>query len=258
MCAFKGGKSDCKAPRQAVVLAAGYGKRLRHLSSGLPKPLVKVNGRCLIDCVILWLLEGGIQEIHVNLHWYGYMIRNYLEQTFPKCKINYYEEIEKPLGTGGGIQQMLPQLGEEPFVVVNSDVIMLEPLSSINAAYISRDCPAPLIVVDNRFNSIGFGKVGIHKGRVYRLLTTTINERQNAESVSFCGVSILKASLWSGVRQQTGAEQCLICDVMCPWLLAGYPLFAHITTRERFDVGTPEQLREAELFLSRLSSIEKD
>ena len=108
----------------AIVLSAGFGKRMLPLTRSLPKPLIEVNGQTLIDYAINHLEVGGIQKVVVNLHYLGKKIERHLSKR-RGVKIYFSWEKDFPLETGGGVKNALPFLGERPFWVVNSDSIWL-------------------------------------------------------------------------------------------------------------------------------------
>jgi MurNAc alpha-1-phosphate uridylyltransferase len=110
-------------PKTAMVMAAGYGKRLRPLTDAVPKPMVKVLGRPMIDVVLDRLAAAGVERAVVNLHHLGAMIRDHLKPR-QDLEIVYSEEPEI-LETGGGIKKALPLLGADPFFVVNAKIIWL-------------------------------------------------------------------------------------------------------------------------------------
>jgi len=117
------GKAEIVVPERAMVLAAGYGKRLRPLTDKVPKPMVKVLGVPMIDVALDRLAAAGVKRAVVNLHHLGHVIRDHLK-TRERPAIVFSEEKEI-LETGGGIVQALPLLGEEPFYTVNAKIIWL-------------------------------------------------------------------------------------------------------------------------------------
>jgi len=106
------------APRSAMILAAGLGTRLRPLTDTIPKPLVEVGGRPLIDHALDRLAAAGVEHAVVNLHYKAEMIAEHLARR-SRPRIELSEEAEL-LDTGGGVARALPLLGEA-FLVVNSD-----------------------------------------------------------------------------------------------------------------------------------------
>lgn len=108
---------------KAMVLAAGRGERMGALTAMQPKPLLAVGDRSLIEHHVVRLAASGVEEIVINLSYRGSEIRKRLgDGSRFGVAIEYSEEGEPPLETGGGIVHALPLLGRDPFVLVNSDV----------------------------------------------------------------------------------------------------------------------------------------
>ena len=114
-----------KPLNSAIILAAGRGSRMEHLTDDMPKPLVKVGNKSLIDYNLERILSAGISDITVNLCYKGEMIKKHLHQVYPDIKITFSEE-ETALETGGGIKKALPLIKSEAFFVCNSDVFFID------------------------------------------------------------------------------------------------------------------------------------
>lgn len=110
---------------QGFILAAGRGKRMQHLTDEKPKPLVQVAGKCLIDYNVDHLIKAGIKDCVVNLCYKGEMIRDHLLETYPHMNFIFSQETDA-LETGGGIQNALPLMKNEPFFVINSDALWVD------------------------------------------------------------------------------------------------------------------------------------
>jgi N-acetyl-alpha-D-muramate 1-phosphate uridylyltransferase len=112
-------------PRHAMVLAAGLGVRMRPLTDKMPKPLVSVAGRALLDHVLDRLADSGVERAVVNVHYLGEQIERHLkDRTKPAITIS--DERGLLLGTGGGVVKALPALGHAPFFHINSDTIWID------------------------------------------------------------------------------------------------------------------------------------
>lgn len=109
-------------PETGMVLAAGFGTRLRPLTDRTPKPLIPVAGRSLLDRCLDRLVEAGVKRAVVNIHWLGGQIRDHLAQR-RDIAITISDESDLLLETGGGIARTLPLLGDAPFFAVNADLI---------------------------------------------------------------------------------------------------------------------------------------
>ena len=108
---------------KAMLLAAGRGERMRPLTDTLPKPLVQVGGRALIEWHLQALARAGIREVVINLSWLAGKLRAALGDGRDfGVSISWSDEGPVPLETGGGIFRALPQLGPGPFLVVNADI----------------------------------------------------------------------------------------------------------------------------------------
>src|SRR5690242_21117698 len=107
-------------PHAAMVLAAGRGERMRPLTDRLPKPLVPVAGKPLIDHVLDRLAAAGVKRAVVNVHYLADLIERHLKsRTGPQIVIS--DERDKLLNTGGGVVKALAAIGPAPFFHVNSD-----------------------------------------------------------------------------------------------------------------------------------------
>lgn len=103
----------------AFILAAGFGKRLRPYTDTLPKPMVPVAGKAVIDHILEKLVRSGVQRAVVNLHHKGDVLKEHLSKR-QDIEIIFSEE-EELLETGGGIQHGLPLIDDKPFFIVNGD-----------------------------------------------------------------------------------------------------------------------------------------
>jgi N-acetyl-alpha-D-muramate 1-phosphate uridylyltransferase len=108
-----------------MVLAAGLGTRMRPLTDKMPKPLVTVAGRALIDYVLDRLVEAGVERAVVNVHHFADQMQRHLaHRRRPQIVIS--DERGLLLGTGGGVRKALPELGDTPFFHINSDTIWID------------------------------------------------------------------------------------------------------------------------------------
>ena len=112
-------------PKCAIVLAAGLGTRMRPYNGAIPKPLVAVGGKPLIDYALDRLAEAGVERAVVNVHHLADALERHLgSRKEPQIVIS--DERGTLLGTGGGIAKALPQLADAPFFLVNSDTLWLD------------------------------------------------------------------------------------------------------------------------------------
>jgi N-acetyl-alpha-D-muramate 1-phosphate uridylyltransferase len=134
---------------KAMILAAGRGERMRPLTDLLPKPLLPVAGKPLIQYHLEALSAAGLQDIVINHAWLGHLLPEHLgtgEQF--GVTIQYSDEGAEGLETAGGIKKALPLLGDSPFVVVNGDVFCDYPYQQLGEKLLV-DCLAHLVLVPN-------------------------------------------------------------------------------------------------------------
>lgn len=108
-------------PKKAFVLAAGKGERMRPLTDNCPKPLIPVAGRSMLDRALDALEAAGVEDVLINLHYLGHMIESHLKnRTRPRISFIHEKEL---LDTGAGVKQGLSFFGDQPFFVLNADVL---------------------------------------------------------------------------------------------------------------------------------------
>ena len=116
-------------PTTAFVLAAGLGTRMRPLTETVPKPLVRLGGKPLIDHVLDRLARAGITRAVVNVHHHAdQLIAHLKSRSAPEIVVS--DERDALLDTGGGVVRALPLLGNAPFVIHNSDSVWIEGVGS--------------------------------------------------------------------------------------------------------------------------------
>ena len=112
-------------PTKAMVLAAGLGLRMRPLTDHMPKPLVRVAGSALLDHALDKLADADVEQAVVNVHYLpDQIIEHVAGRTRPRVTIS--DEREKVLGTGGGVVEALPLLGDAPFFHLNADTMWID------------------------------------------------------------------------------------------------------------------------------------
>jgi len=120
---------------KAMILAAGRGERLRPLTDTVPKALVEVRGRSLLERHLESLCDAGIEDVVINLGWHGEQIRERIGSGSKYgLSIAYSDEGQNVLETGGGIHNALHLLGSDPFLVANADIFTDMPVPNVNLA----------------------------------------------------------------------------------------------------------------------------
>ena len=222
-------------PHSAMVLAAGLGTRMRPISDTLPKPLLELGGRTLLDHALDRLVLAGIERAVVNVHYKAELIEERLAaRTQPKIEISREAEL---LETGGGVLKALPLLGEF-FFVVNSDVLWLDgkdyALTRLAGAFDGKRMDAVLLL-QRTTNAIGY------EGNGDYFLDPLGNPRRRSEReiapYIFTGVQLLHRRLFDGI----GDKRFSLNRLYDRANEAGR-LHAIVHDGEWYHVGTPEGL----------------
>jgi MurNAc alpha-1-phosphate uridylyltransferase len=116
-------------PAAAMVLAAGLGKRMRPITNTMPKPLIRVAGKTLLDWGLDSLAEAGVSKAVVNVHYFPeQIVAHVARRATPAVWIS--DESVELLDSGGGIVKALPLLGRAPFFILNADTFWIDRCSS--------------------------------------------------------------------------------------------------------------------------------
>ena len=236
----------------AMVLAAGFGKRMRPITDTIPKPLVPVNGITLLDRILNNLSATGIKKVVVNGHYLADVLESYLirrnqqQPGQPHITFSYEDAI---LETGGGIVKALPLLGDEPFLIINGDVLWLDDgvslLQSLAEVWDSRTMDGLLVLhpVEKAMGYEGKGDFDLAAdGQLIR------SEDGNSRTYVFAGISIMHPRLFVDLPSPPFSLNQLYWRAKQPdgRLKRFYGL---VHQGEWLHIGTPEGLKEAEVFL---------
>jgi N-acetyl-alpha-D-muramate 1-phosphate uridylyltransferase len=232
-------------PKRAFVLAAGLGTRMRPYNGNVPKPLVEVGGKPLIDYALDRLAAAGVERAVVNVHHLADAVERHLgARQRPAIVIS--DERDSLLGTGGGIANALPELGDAPFFLVNSDTLWLDGVkpncARLADAFDAARMDALLLLAPTA------GSIGYDGGGDYAMLADGRLRRRGEHEVvpfAYAGAAILDPSLFDDVP--AGAFPLTL-------------LFDRAAGRDRLfgirleglwmHVGTPQAVAEAEAALA--------
>lgn len=222
---------------KAMILAAGFGERLRPLTATTPKPLLVVGGKPLIQYHIEKLAAAGVRDLVINTAWLGEKIESFLGDGDALGVRIAWSREGSPLETGGGISRALPLLGADPFLVINGDVWTDFSLRALTTMEWPQDGDAHLVLVPNPPHHSG-GDFGLDaRGRV------ALNR---AEALTFSGVSVMRPELFAGYRAD--AEKFPLRPVLDAAIRRNR-VSGEFYAGRWCDVGTVERLRALDEFL---------
>lgn len=220
---------------KAMILAAGFGRRMQPLTLQTPKPLLKAGGRALIDWHLQRLADRGFEEVVINRHHLGEQLEQAMGDGSRWGLRIYWSPETAILETGGGIQNALPLLGSKPFAVINGDIWSDYDFGRLRNA-LPDGCLAHLVLVpdaphnpEGDFSLDAQGRAGLHAG---------------AKHYTFSGISVLHPALFRGVPP--GHRPLL--EVLRPALAEGR-ISGELFRGRWHDIGTPERLADLDAAL---------
>lgn len=232
------------APLRAMVLAAGLGTRMRPLTERIPKPLVPIAGRTLIDRALDRLASAGVATVVVNTHHLAPLIEHHLAARQTPHIILSHEPLL--LETGGGIAKALPLLAPGPFYVINSDALWLDgegdTLLRLAAGWDEERMDA-LLLLSPRADAVGYDGPGdFFRGGDGRLRRRGVVPQA---PYLYIGLQLLSARLFDGVKVERFS-----LNRLWDQALAGGRLYGLIHEGSTFDVGTLGGIALAEAALA--------
>ncbi len=230
---------------RAMVMAAGLGKRMRPLTESVPKPLVRLCDRPLIDYAIDRLIEADIATIIVNVHYLADAVEQHLADR-DDIEIIISDERDHLLDTGGGAARVIGDLGPGPFFVVNSDSVWLEGIGASLTRMRERwndeemDC---LMLLASTVTSVGYeGRGDFHMDVSGRLL-----RRPESEVAPFVntGAYLIHPRVFTELP-----DGAFSMNVLWDRAIEAERLFGIRHDGVWMHVGTPEALKQAEQLMS--------
>ena len=184
--------------KKAIILSAGYGKRLNPMTLSKPKSLLEINKKTLLENTIHILEKFGIEEIVINTHYLSDQINTFIDNKKFSSKIFLIKEHEKILDTGGGVLNAAKKFNNDPFFVLNPDTIWfqsyLDDFKTMEEQYFNNDYKGVLLVVDKTksFDKTMKGDFNLKKN----ILDRNVNEKRYI----YTGSQILSNSVFKNKK----------------------------------------------------------
>ena len=228
----------------AMIMAAGHGTRMRPLTNDIPKALVKVNGKAMVDHAIDRVKDAGISRIVINIHAHADKMRAHLEARNDDSII-ISDETDALLETGGGIKKALPLLGDKPILTHNCDSIWVEGMGATLPRLIDAfdaaemDAMLVLAVTASIVGDVGRGDFTMEAdGRI------EWREPRSVAPFMYTGVQIIKPQLFADIDEQAFSTTRVwrtLTEQGRAYGLRHDGIWMH--------VGTPQALDDTEAFL---------
>ena len=219
--------------KHGMILAAGLGKRMQPITFKIPKPLIQIGSKNLIERAIELLINHGVEEIVVNVHHLPDQIKDFINKKKYKVRITISYEKDKLLDTGGGILHATKSF-KKPFLAINPDTIWSKvyysELKDLEDLYFKKKKPCLLLVNKNlSFDSSFKGDFNFHDGMI---------SRDNSNEFIFTGLQILDQSVFSFIK-----DKIFSMNKIWNYLIENNSLigneskqkFYHLNTKEMYD-----------------------
>ncbi len=236
---------------QAMVLAAGLGARLRPITNTIPKPLVPVGGRPMIDYVLDTLADAGVERAVVNVHYLADRMVEHLSR-YKKLEIVISDERDRLMNSGGGLAKGLKLLDRSPVYVMNADLFWLADqagdasnLRRLARFFDPESMDMALLCVPLENTTGHNGKKDFSLGNDGRLVRY---EEGLPRPVVYAGAIAMESSLLDDAPDDAFNLNIYFDRAIATGRLTGLEMAGHWMT-----VGTPEALEEAEAVIRRLS-----
>lgn len=227
--------------RKAMILAAGRGARMRPLTDTLPKPLLTVNGKAMIDYHLERLATAGINEVVINTCWLGEKIQQHVGNGQAYGLDVEYSPEPEALETAGGIRNALPLLRSNnetgDFLILNADVLCDDPLPQLSKFELDKgltsDLAKLLLIPTPDYLS---GDFRLREGRISRKSDTPGNA-----NVTYAGLGLYSLEMFEGLTAGSLPLLPVLLDAIDQQRLSG-----ELLNGQWLDVGTPERLKLAQ------------
>ncbi|MBT3511298.1 MAG: NDP-sugar synthase [Nitrospina sp.] len=230
---------------RAMILAAGFGTRLKPLTLSLPKPMFPVLNRPLLEHTLNLLSSQGIQDIIVNVHHLPEKIIDYFGNGSDFGVRLQFSQEEEILGTAGGLKKTQSFLEEETFLVINSDVLADIDLKNVLSFHKEKKSCLTLVVRKDsqpeKYKPIELA----NDGRITRFVDASIkNPPTTTQRVMFTGIQIMEPEIFSRIPSEKffGTAE----DVFPKMIEEGLPVFGTLHEKYWIDMGTRETYIQAQ------------
>lgn len=237
-------------PQNAIVLSAGLGKRMRPITDMIPKPMVRIAGKPLIDWGLDALVRAGAAKAVVNVHYLPEPLEAHLSRR-SDIDVVISDERALLLDSAGGIVKALPHLGNDPFFIVNADTFWIDGLSDNLTSLASRFVPETMdmIILLARLDQATGHSGGLDflmddTGRLARAPRGDV--QRDLDGYIYAGGAIANPAIFAGAAAEPHS-----LNLYFDRLIAAGRLFGYVLDGSWITVGTPDAIGPAEAAVAR-------
>ena len=188
--------------KKAMILAAGFGKRIHPLTLKHPKPLLKIGKETLLSNTLKFLTSYGIKQIVINVHYLEEQIVDYINKNQFNFTIKIVKEKVKILDTGGGVLNAIKHFSNEPFLIINPDTIWnshyLKELKLMEKLFFENKKSKCLLLVVNKKKSFDQSFKGD-----FNIKNNIINRKDKSDlNFTYTGLQIIKPEVFNDLNEK--------------------------------------------------------
>jgi aminoglycoside/choline kinase family phosphotransferase/dTDP-glucose pyrophosphorylase len=228
---------------KALILAAGLGTRLLPHTNNLPKPLFPINGQPIIDITTRKLINAGVDGIVVNTHHLHHQIETFIQSGhYAIPVVTRHEKII--LGTGGAIKNVADFLGNQPFLVINSDILTDIDITPVMAFHANHSYPVTMVMHDYpEFNNVWVDESGFVTHFAGSTPEHAADSFKSLKNLAFTGIHVLDPAVMEWIADNRFVS---IIDVYRDMLQSGLQIKAYVAAGNCWrDMGKPDSFFEA-------------
>ncbi len=222
-------------PNQAIIMAGGRGTRLGSITKNIPKPMLNIAGRPILERIILHLVHYGIRRIYLSVNYLAEIVEEHFQDGAKfGCSIKYLKE-EEPLGSGGSLS-LLPFTPKEPILLINGDLVVDIDFSKMLDFHNDNKFYATM-GVHTYIHQVPYGCINIDNS-----IISSLEEKPYIKKNINAGIYVLSPEAVQSIPQNTFFP---ITDLFLNAIENKYPCGAFKIEKDWIDIGKPKQLMQA-------------
>lgn len=219
---------------EAIVLAGGFGTRLKHVIPDVPKPMAPVNNKPFLVYLLDYLYKYNFKKVILAVGYKSFVIKEYFQNSYKEMEIIYSEE-DNPLGTGGAIKKALDYVNEEEVFILNGDTFLNCDLNKMKEEHKNSNCDITVAVKSMKdYNR--YGSVKILDGKIVKF----IEKQKTAKGIINAGIYVINKDIFAEIEEIEFSFEKNILESLL------YTLNAYESSGYFIDIGVPEDYYKAQ------------
>lgn len=219
---------------EAIILAGGFGTRLKHIVSNVPKPMAPINDRPFLVYILDYLKKYNFSKVIMAVGYKSNCIKDYFKNSYKGMEIVYSEE-DNPLGTGGAIKKALFNAITEEVFILNGDTFFDCNLNEMRVAHKSSSCDITVAVkMMNDFSR--YGSVVLKDNKIIRF----VEKQKTDEGIINAGIYLINKKIFDGIQEIEFSFEQIILESL------KYSMCAYESNGYFIDIGVPEDYYKAQ------------